>query len=230
MSNYLGFLDIVAVTFCIASWVAYTYYATFQSDTYNLVKAMHRYRLQWIKHAIKREDRSIDVRIITSLMQTTTILSLIAIIAVVSIVALMGYSPRAIILLKQLPFVSTVTVNAWFMKSAVLMIFFIFSFFKLTWVIRQLAYACVLIVAAPAYKEGGESIEELKRQTKYVTKTATIISNASRHFNTAIRSYYFGLAALSWYISPVLFILATLCVLSVLYRREFMSKTLILLS
>src|SRR5690606_16830950 len=107
---------------------------------------------------------------------------------------------------------------------------FIYSFFKFTWVIRQYNYAAVLMLAAPVYRKEDEDLEKLKKESKYVEKIATMTSNAANHFNMGVRSYYFGLAALSWYLSPILFMALTVFVLLVIYRREFLSKTLTLLS
>jgi uncharacterized membrane protein len=41
-----------------------------------------------------------------------------------------------------------------------------------------------------------------------------------------LRTYYFSLALLVWFIHPVAFMITTTWVVAVLYRREFHSKTL----
>ena len=51
--------------------------------------------------------------------------------------------------------------------------------------------------------------------------------NAARHFNNGLRAYYFGLAALAWFIHPLLLMMATFWVIFVIYRREFRSSTLL---
>ncbi len=48
--------------------------------------------------------------------------------------------------------------------------------------------------------------------------------------NDAIRAYYFALAATVWFVHTWLFMLATVWVLLVLYRRDFHSKTVKLLT
>ena len=49
------------------------------------------------------------------------------------------------------------------------------------------------------------------------------------NFNRGVRAYYYGLAALSWFLHPVLFAVVTVWVVAVIYRREFLSYTLELL-
>jgi len=56
-----------------------------------------------------------------------------------------------------------------------------------------------------------------------------VISGAVLNFNRGVRAYYFGLAALSWFMHPMLFAAVTIWVVAVVYRREFMSPTLTLL-
>ena len=41
-----------------------------------------------------------------------------------------------------------------------------------------------------------------------------------------MRTYYFGLAALSWFVHPYLLVALTVAVVLVVYRREFRSRTL----
>jgi uncharacterized membrane protein len=45
-------------------------------------------------------------------------------------------------------------------------------------------------------------------------------------FNNGLRAYYFGVAALSWFVHPILMIVVTLAVVYVLHTREFRSRTL----
>jgi uncharacterized membrane protein len=52
---------------------------------------------------------------------------------------------------------------------------------------------------------------------------AQVANRAARHFNTGLRAYYFGLAALAWIVHPVALMLASLLVLRELHRREFRS-------
>ena len=228
--DVMGGLDILALIFFVVAWAGYGFVMYFQGQTYHLVKVMHRYRLQWIKHMIKRADRHLDLLVVGHVLTTTTLLAVMAGIFVMGAMVMVGYGAKIIPLLNEIPWSMINTNGLWVIKTMTLLLLCLFAFFKLTWVIRQLHYATVLIVAAPVYREGVDVIYDLKRQTKYVTKTATILSNIDQHFISAIRALYFGAAVLSWYIHPLLFMAMTVLILGVVYRREFMSRTLILLS
>ena len=106
-------------------------------------------------------------------------------------------------------------------KLLVLVMVFIYAFFKFAWSLRQFNFASVLIGAAPLH----DRIEALERDS-IVARSARMNTNAVSGFNSGVRAYYFGLAALSWFVHPWAFMAASTWVVLVLYRREFHSFTL----
>lgn len=224
---FVPLIDIVALVWFLISWFAYSFYAdVIRYDMHNnLVSVMEKYRLQWMRQMVKRADRLIDLRIISNLQQTSNFFASTSMLLVASSFAALGFGEKAIIIIKDIGWTNEATIQMWVLKTGLLLFTFIYAFFKFTWVTRQFNYAAVLLAATPAYHEG-ESIDELRRQNDYAHKTATMLSNAAKHFNLATRSYYFGLAALAWYISPIGLIITSIIVVGVIYRREFMSKTL----
>ena len=55
---------------------------------------------------------------------------------------------------------------------------------------------------------------------------AKINSLSGDEFNRGIRAYYFGLAAVFWFVQPWVFAAITTVIVAVLFRRDFRSKTL----
>ncbi|KZZ59947.1 hypothetical protein A3762_15985 [Oleiphilus sp. HI0125] len=49
---------------------------------------------------------------------------------------------------------------------------------------------------------------------------------AAHNFNMGLRTYYFSISVLAWFISPIAFMAAATSVVFVLYQREFKSSTL----
>jgi len=231
--NILGleipFLDLIALIWFIFLWVSYSVFSANKKDN-NLVKVMHKYRILWIRHMIRRSDRTVDINIIKNLLRTATFFASTSILILAGLVAGLNFAEKGVNLMASLNIQTTI--QMWILKVSLLITVFIFAFFKFTWVIRQFNYVSVLIVASPVYKAEDGKINKHKIYTilKYIKTISTMISNAGHHFNIGMRSYYFGLVVLSWFISPVLFILMSILVVCVLYRREFMSKTLILLT
>ena len=57
----------------------------------------------------------------------------------------------------------------------------------------------------------------------YAIMVGKLHAVGARHFTTGLNAYFFALAACAWFISPRLFIVATIWVSFVLYRRAFWS-------
>lgn len=85
----------------------------------------------------------------------------------------------------------------------------------MTWSLRQFNY-CLIIV-------GGIGREADQAAFAQAEVAARVANRAARHFNTGLRAYYFGLAAITWIVHPLALITASLLVLAELHRREFRS-------
>ncbi len=129
-------------------------------------------------------------------------------------------------LFQALPYIEPTPLALWELKVAVLATTFIYAFFKFTWSIRQHSYCGILIASIPL--PGNQ--EDKEKAAIYAERTTHLGNLAVRHFNDGLRAYYFALAELSWFIHPVIFILSTAWVVRVLYRREFHSKALEILT
>ncbi|MBT7512439.1 MAG: DUF599 domain-containing protein [Rhodospirillaceae bacterium] len=90
---------------------------------------------------------------------------------------------------------------------------------------RQYNTALVVIGAAPLPAECDD-----ETRTQYPERAASILTRSAGNFNRGLNAYYFGLATLAWFIQPVLFMVAVLLVIVVLYRRDRHSVTLKALS
>jgi uncharacterized membrane protein len=60
----------------------------------------------------------------------------------------------------------------------------------------------------------------------YIEAASRVAALAGESFNNAIRTYYFSLAIVTWFLHPLLLVVATTWVTCVVYRREFASPTL----
>lgn len=221
----INIADVIAMAVLLLSWQGYALLVDVCAarNTKNLVNIVHPYRHQWIHNMITREDRLLDIRIIANLLKTTSFFASTSIFIVGGLFGILGYGQKMTSLLSQLPFFVETDLNMWTVKTLILITIFIFSFFKYTWVIRQFNYATILVAAAPLVPK------VTAKEEPWVEQISTILSNAARHFNASMRSYYFGLATLSWYLSPIFLIISCIAVVWIIYRREFRSKTLSIL-
>ncbi|WP_439577228.1 DUF599 family protein, partial [Elioraea sp.] len=112
-------------------------------------------------------------------------------------------------------FAAPTTQVLWEIKIGLLLLIFVSAFFELTWSLRQFNY-CLIIVGGIGPTADAAAFAQAEI-------AARVANRAARHFNTGLRAYYFGLAAITWLVHPLALILASLLVLAELHRREFRS-------
>ncbi|MDH3335991.1 MAG: DUF599 domain-containing protein [Rhodospirillaceae bacterium] len=222
MLNTIGITNILVLVWFSVCWVGYTFYAdSVNRNRHTLLTAMRDKRELWMRRMIERENRIFDSSIMSTLMRSVSLFASTTIFILAGLLAILGSADKAQALLHEIPFVIPSTETQWEIKILLLLIIFVYAFFKFAWALRQFNYAIVLLGAAPPAEYA--NTDEAK---EFAKSSANVISLAVLNFNRGLRAYYFGLAALSWFIHPVLFAVATIWVVAVLYRREFMSKTL----
>jgi uncharacterized membrane protein len=180
----------------------------------SVITAMDEHRRRWMLAMLARDNRIGDVNIIGNLMNSTSFLANNSIFILAGLVALLGAPDLGARVLAALPFAAPpASDSAWEMRIALLIVIFVRAFFELTWALRQFNY-CSIVVGSIGTGPGLEPLAEMAAQ---------VANRAARHFNTGLRAYYFGLAALAWIVHPVALMLASLLVLRELHRREFRS-------
>jgi uncharacterized membrane protein len=220
MKILAGF-DIYALAWFCLCWAGYAIFADQMSKrSGNLITVMDEYRRNWMRQMLKRDNRIVDASLIGNLLRSISFFASTSIFIVLGLFALLKYREEASDILTAIPYASPAEPVLWELKIFLLIIVFVYAFFKYTWALRQYNYACIVVGAAPPANEHNQHFEE------YAQNAARLIASGGRHFNIALRAYYFGLAALSWFVSPVLFIAVSTWVVLVLYRREFRSHAL----
>jgi uncharacterized membrane protein len=221
MSTLSG-VDIIAPFWFLLCWVAYALFAdnVGHKRRDNLLVVMNEYRRSWMRQMLLRDNRMVDAALIGNLLRSISFFANTTIFIALGLFTMLKYRDEATSLLTAIPYAHPVAPILWEAKIFLLAVTFIYAFFKFTWSQRQYNYTCVLVGAAPPANKDMPHFEE------YAQSAASLIGNAAKHFNMAVRAYYFGLAGMTWFINPYLFITVTSWVVLVLYRREFRSHAL----
>jgi len=213
-------LDLVAPLWFLLVWLGYAGFADRERDVHNLTTVMRDYRLLWMKRMLDREVRMVDTQILGNLMRSMSFFASTTLFIIAGLVAVLGAREKALAVLHELPFTVSSSVQLWDLKVLLLIAIFIYAFFKFTWAFRHYNYCLILVGAVPAYDHLDEECH------KIAERAARIATSTGRHFNRGIRAYYFGLAALGWFLHPIIFVILTGWVALVLYRREHRSHLL----
>lgn len=223
MDNLFAIMDVqdlVALAFFLGCWIGYSYYTKHQTRRESLLSVTNRYRLEWMRQMLKRDNRSVDAIMIGNLMRSITFSANTTIFILAGLIGMLSYQSRVGEIISAIPFAKPMTPVVWELKIFLLIIIFIYAYFKYTWSLRQHNYTSIVVASAPLETELESTHDALAK------KAAFLAGNAADHFNSGIRAYYFGLAALGWFVHPYLFMLATAVVLYVTQKREFHSRTL----
>jgi CheY-like chemotaxis protein len=89
-----------------------------------------------------------------------------------------------------------------------------------------MAERVVFVTGDVAGTEAEKFLELGLSREAFADKAGRIVGMAAETFNDGLRAYYFSFAAIGWFFSPLVFMVATLCVVYILYQREFRSDVL----
>lgn len=213
-------LDLAAVLWFLLCWGGYNWFSTYSSRaSRGLVGASHDYRVLWAQQLLRRENRVVDSGLVGNLMRSVSFYANTTIYVIAGLMAVWGTLDRTMDVFSELPFARQSAREIWELRLVLLLVVFIFAYFKFSWALREFNLLSLMIGGAPEPRA-------VELHAAYADKMASVNSIAGEEFNRGVRSYYFGLAALAWFVQPWLFIASTTLVLVVLYRRDYTSSLL----
>ncbi len=221
VSEWLNFMSLAWFALC---WVGYSEYAKRKApNTECIALVMHQHRIDWMRHVLSREVRVADASIIANLERNVSFMASTSMLVLAGLVTVLVRAGDVHQLLSSLPFVTDARPALVQLKLLVLCSVFIYAFFTFTWSLRQFGFGGVLLGAMPLNQKNSLSDEECDR---YAESSAKVLDKAAHSYNYGLRSFYFAMALLGWFIHPLLFIVGVSLVVGILYRREFHSSTL----
>lgn len=218
----LTWLDVAGFLFFISAWVGYALFALWHARSApSLHNTMDRYRREWMLRMVERDNRMVDVNIMRNLTRSSQFFASTTMLVLGALIALLGYVQQAMDVVSGLPFTVKASTRLLEIKVVMMVLIFVYAFFKFSWAIRQLGFSSTLIGAAPKPPK-----ENPEQHAALINRIAAVTSYAGTNFNDGLRAYYFALAGMTWFLHPYLMLIATAWVVYVLYHREFASKTL----
>ncbi|HET8849556.1 MAG TPA: DUF599 family protein [Marinobacter sp.] len=222
MANY--FLDSLALLWFLACWMGYTWYSRNRANTRAcLSNTLDLYREDWMRVMLKRENRISDASVVGNLERNGAFFASSCLLILAGIITALGYTNEAMELFADIPFSMVPTREVWELRLVVLLVVFIYAFFKFTWSMRMYNFVAVMVGSAPLPDDSKTSPAA---REAFARSAGNIVNLAGDAFNLGLRSYYYALAVVAWFIHPVLFMAASTLVVYVLYRREFHSDAL----
>jgi uncharacterized membrane protein len=219
----LPWIDWVALLLFFVGWAGYAHFARVRADSHrSVLGATNAVRREWMLQTTYREVRVIDGVVIQNLSTSPSFFASTTILIIGGLLAVLG-SDKANELVRDLPFAARTTTLIFDLKLILLLGIFVYVFFRFTWSMRQYTFGALLVAAAP---EAERFVSEGLSREAFADKAGRIVGLAAETFNDGLRGYYFAFAAIGWFFSPIVFLVATVGVVYILYQREFRSEVL----
>ena len=213
----LSALDIVGLVLFLMAWSSYhVFVEQLPMGRRALNNLMNEYRLRWMIEMQSREVRIVDSAIMSGLQSGTAFFASTSLLALGGALTLLRGADDAMRILSDLPFGAPASRALWDFKTIGLATIFGYAFFKFAWSYRLFNYVAILIGATPP---ATSDQHDLRRLTALRAAEMSIV--AGRHFNRGQRAFFFALAYLGWFASPVALIGATGLILVMILIRQF---------
>jgi uncharacterized membrane protein len=224
----LPWTDWAAVLLFFAGWVGYAVFAKRRSTLQpSLLDTTNHIRRQWMLQSTYREVRVVDGIVIQSLSSSPSFFASTTILIIGGLLAVLGTTEKASELVREIPFAARTSVLVFDLKIVLLLGIFVYAFFRFTWSLRQYTFGALLVASIPerddlvAMGAAGEAVRQ-----SFADRAGRVVGMAAETFNDGLRAYYFAFAAIGWFFTPLVFVLATAGVVYILYQREFRSEVL----
>lgn len=221
------YLELLALVWFLVCWIGYTAYSKHKAYSRAcLSNTLDLYRQDWMRVMLSRENRISDASVVGNLERNGAFFASSCLLILAGIITALGYTQQVMEVFSTLPFGTLPTREVWELRMVVLMVIFIYAFFKFTWSMRTYNFLAVLIGAAPL---AGDTKTSPASRDAFARSAASVCNQAGDAFNLGLRSYYYALAVVCWFIHPFVFMGASTMIVIVLYRREFRSDALVAL-
>ncbi len=218
-------LDLIALAVFIACWFGYDWFAKrHANDRPSLITVMNPFRERWFAQTLSRENRIVDSALVSNLLHSATFFSSTTTLVLGGLIALFGSVEKSVDVFDNLPFGQRSSQQLLEAKIILMILLFIYALVKFTWSVRQFNFVTILV---GSFAPKDELIDEDRSSAM---RAAGILKLAGENFGQGLRAYYFALAVLMWFVQPLFFVAGTVIVTIMLYRMEFHSRTLDVLS
>ncbi len=224
----LPWSDWAALLVFFAGWAGYANFARRRAASHaSILATTNRIRRLWMLQVTHREVRVVDGVVIQALSTSPSFFASTTILIIGGLLAVLGTTDKATELVLEIPFAARTSALVFDLKIVLMLVIFVYAFFRFTWSMRQYTFGALLIASAP---EALAFIEQSISREAFADKAGRVVGLAAETFNDGLRAYYFAFAAIGWFISPLVFMLATVGVIYILYQREFQSDVLAVLN
>jgi uncharacterized membrane protein len=217
--NDFTIVDVIALGWYLVAWALFGWLTDYSRwHRGSLSRLMDDSRRKWMAALEIRDVRMVDTAIMGSLQNGTAFFASTSLIALGATLTLLNQSERVVMIFSELPMLHLVaSKQALEAKVLGLAVVYGYAFFKFGWSYRLYNYAAILIGAIPPLSSGTVAV---KRATQ---RAAEVQVHAGHHFHWGLRSLFFSVGYLGWFLGPFVFLATSTLIVVVLTHRQFWS-------
>ena len=220
----LSALDFFSLVFFFLCWVGYSLFARKRARSVHCLSSiLCTLRIDWMQTVMHKDNQIADASLIGNVERTVTFFASSTILVLAGVITVLAHSEEVVEVLNELPLTPPSSPIMVQLQLAILAMIFIYAFFKFTWSIRQFGFVSVLLGASVKYQQQNRSEQE---RITFANHAARVLDQSGHEYNKGLRTYYFALAYLAWFLHPLMLVAASSIVVFILYRRENNSRVL----
>ncbi|SDG73565.1 DUF599 domain-containing protein [Pelagibacterium luteolum] len=174
---------------------------------------MNEQRFNWVTQASRR-DTPLDAILSGNIMSSVSFFASTTALLILAMFTVIGQLPQFLPALSSITFGQPHSEFDMQVHNVGLLVLFVYAFLSFTLSLRQFNHFCILIGGLDHTKPA--PAEEIRT-------IARINAMAAQRFNAGIRSYYFAIPMVAWFVSSWAAIAVTLATIIMLLHREYFS-------
>lgn len=176
-------------------------------------------RQHWIAAMTRRDAKPFDAVLLGHIINSIAFFGSATMIVLAGVITLFASVKNIHETMSQLQFIAQTSLELFALQIGLLGLILAISFFSFTYALRKLIYTITLVGALP------DKSENCPTHDVMVTHAAKVLSETAKTFNFGIRGYYYSVASLCLFISPLACMAATVLVTAILILRQLVTPT-----
>ncbi|WP_245945036.1 DUF599 domain-containing protein [Pelagibacterium lacus] len=179
----------------------------------SLSALMNEHRFAWVDQASRR-DTPLDAILAGNIMNAVSFFASTTALLILALFTVIGQLPQFLPALSAIAFGAAHSTLDMQIHNVMLLVLFVYAFLSFTLSLRQFNHFCILLGAL-------DHADPTPREE--IRTIARINAMAAQRFNAGIRSYYFAIPMVAWFVSGWAAIVVTLATIVLLLHREYFS-------
>ena len=210
---------LLAISLLLLSWFSYpVIFKIIGKETIN--SKLLSVRRQWLKQVTQHGRSPFDSILIGHIVHSVAFFGSATLIVIAGLFSIVMNLESIHGTMTSLHFIGNISIELFTINFSLLALVLTISFFSFVYALRKLVYSIALIGALPVSDSPDSGNLDM-----LIEDTTTVITESLKTFNFGIRGYYYAIAAMFLFASPLICILATLFVTGVLVYRQMNTST-----